>query len=328
MLMVPVPVFAAVILAWLSLRTVLAGGRRLLALFLMVVALQSLGLALVRAYGVVGLQPVLPVTAATIPPLAWITFRAALFRLPALRDAALHLLAPLFVLFCRIFAPGTIDAVVALVFAGYGGAILWHLRAAGDLPLARLEAGGLPALLWRGLGWALIASAAGDLLIAVAFMTGNADWAVLLMGLFPAAMLLALGVLSTTGAATGDAEEVPEGPAKPAPDTTEEDSEILSRLDACLLREKLHLDPGLTLARLARRLHLPEKRLSAAVNRAAGDNVSRYINGWRIRHACGLIAGGASITSAMLDSGFNTKSNFNREFHRVTGSAPSTWRQG
>ena len=186
----------------------------------------------------------------------------------------------------------------------------------------------MPALLWRGLGWALIASALGDLLIAVAFMTGKADWAVLLMGLFPAAMLLALGILSATGAATGDVEEVPDGPAKLAPDTTEEDGEILARLDAFLLRERPHLDPGLTLARLSRRLHLPEKRLSAAANRATGGNVSRYINGWRIRHACGLIAGGASITSAMLDSGFNTKSNFNREFLRVTGTAPSTWRPG
>jgi AraC-like DNA-binding protein len=35
----------------------------------------------------------------------------------------------------------------------------------------------------------------------------------------------------------------------------------------------------------------------------------------------------ASVTTAMLDSGFNTKSNFNREFLRVTGASPSKWRQ-
>jgi len=81
------------------------------------------------------------------------------------------------------------------------------------------------------------------------------------------------------------------------------------------------------LSRLARRLHLPEKRLSMAVNRATGANVSRYVNTWRVRHACKLIEGGATVTDAMLDSGFNTKSNFNREFLRETGVPPSQWKQ-
>ena len=88
----------------------------------------------------------------------------------------------------------------------------------------------------------------------------------------------------------------------------------------------MHLDPNLTLVRLARRLHLPEKRLSSAVNRATGGNVSRHVNAWRIRHACKLIEAGSPVTEAMLESGFNTKSNFNREFKRVTGTAPSLWR--
>jgi AraC-like DNA-binding protein len=299
----------------------------LLALFLMAVSLQSLGMALVGGYGVTSIRPVLPVTASLIPPLAWITFRAALFRAPTLREAAPHCIAPVFVLFCRIFAPDTIDAVIALVFAGYGGAILLRLREAGDLPLARLEAGGLPALLWRGLGWALIASALGDLLIAAAFLTGRPDWANTLIGILPAITLLVLGLLSAMNSAVGDAEEERGDPLPLAAESAAVDSEIVARLDDFLAREKAHLDPNLSLARLSRRLHLPEKRLSAAVNRVTGGNVSRHVNGWRIRHACALIHGGASVTTAMLDSGFNTKSNFNREFLRVTGVSPSKWRQ-
>jgi AraC-like DNA-binding protein len=92
-----------------------------------------------------------------------------------------------------------------------------------------------------------------------------------------------------------------------------------------LATDRPYLDPGLTLVRLARRLHLPEKRLSAAVNRATGGNVSRHINGWRVRHACDLLDQGRSVTEAMLSSGFNTKSNFNREFSRVTAMTPSAW---
>lgn len=42
-----------------------------------------------------------------------------------------------------------------------------------------------------------------------------------------------------------------------------------------------------------------------------------------IRHASCLLDEGRSVTEAMLESDFNTKSNFNREFSRITGESPS-----
>ena len=72
---------------------------------------------------------------------------------------------------------------------------------------------------------------------------------------------------------------------------------------------------------------VPAKALSAAVNRVRGENISRVVNRWRIAHAAGMLQDGASVTEAMLGSGFNTKSNFNREFLRVTGESPSEWRR-
>lgn len=89
---------------------------------------------------------------------------------------------------------------------------------------------------------------------------------------------------------------------------------------------QLYLDPDLTLARMARMLGVPAKVLSAAVNQASGGNVSRYVNGWRITRAAELWARGTPVTSAMLESGFATKSNFNREFQRIKGCTPSQWR--
>nr|WP_272212922.1 helix-turn-helix domain-containing protein [Marinicella sp. W31]MDC2878850.1 helix-turn-helix domain-containing protein [Marinicella sp. W31] len=82
----------------------------------------------------------------------------------------------------------------------------------------------------------------------------------------------------------------------------------MARLDALLASETLYLDPALTLSRLARRLKLPAKTLSAAVNRATNDNVSRHINRYRIMHACNRLKDGDNVTAAMLESGFNTKS--------------------
>ncbi len=326
--MLPIPVFAAIVLAYLAVRTLLSDGRPLLVAFLAACAMQSFLVAMVIGYDVAWLRPVLPVSATVIPPLAWITLQDALISRVSLRQVGFHGAAPAFTLFCRIFAPETTDIVVPLVFTGYGVAILYLLRSSGDMPLARLDAGRVPKVLWQVLGWALIASAVCDVFIAVAFMTGNEHWAGWLITFSSSLVLLLVGLLSGSPSASGVAGEDSTEPAPPSRETSKEDIEILEALEAFLNREPMHLDPNLTLSRLARRLHLPEKRLSMAVNRATGANVSRYVNTWRVRHACKLIAEGATVTDAMLDSGFNTKSNFNREFLRETGVPPSQWKQG
>ena len=323
--MLPIPAFIALVLGYLAMRAFLSGGRPLLVLFLIACSVQSSLVTLVTGYGFDVLQPVLPFTATVIPPLAWITFQDALVSRISLRAMAVHGIAPAFALFCRVFAPETTDFVVPLVFAGYGGAILIQLRGASDMPLARLDAGRIPAVIWQFLGWALIASAASDVLIAVAFATGNADWTGWMITVSSSLVLLFVGLLSGSPSASGSADNEGQTASSPPPQSSKQDVEIVANLEDFLKREPMHLDPNLTLVRLARRMHLPEKRLSMAVNRATGTNVSRYINSWRIRHACKLIKNGTSVTEAMLESGFNTKSNFNREFLREMGVAPSIW---
>ena len=333
MLSLPVPAFVALVLGYLGLRALLARDRPMLGVFLAACAAQSLMVALAGGYGVEGLRLILPVGAAAIPPLAWISFRTALFQPPSWREDRRHIAAPLLTLLCRLFAPEALDVAVAAIFVGYGAAILFALRRTPDPPLARLGAGDLPRIIWSALGWALIASALSDLLIALAHASGQARWAGVVISLFSSSLLLLLGLLSVSPSAAGKVEPPAEAPSAPEPAPQEPDAEvlaadaeILARLDAYMAQEKPHLDPDLTLARLARRLRLPEKRLSAAVNRATGENVSRQINGWRVRHACALLAQGEGVTEAMLASGFNTKSNFNREFLRVTGETPSVWK--
>lgn len=323
--MLPIPAFAALVLAYIAAQTVLSGGRPFLVVFLATCAVQSLLVTLVLGYEFAWLRPVLPVSATVIPPLAWITFQDALISRISLRRVLFHGAAPAFTLFCRVFAPGTTDVVVPLIFAGYGGAILFVLYSAADMPLARLEEGRIPAVLWQVLGWALIASAMSDVLIALAFMTGNENWAGWLISFSSSLVLVLLGLLSGNPSASGVAGDDSETPAPAPRQTSKEDIEILETLEVFLKRTPMHLDPNLTLSRLARRLQLPEKRLSSAINRATGANVSRYINRWRVRHACKLIETGATVTEAMLESGFNTKSNFNREFLRETGVPPSRW---
>ena len=55
--------------------------------------------------------------------------------------------------------------------------------------------------------------------------------------------------------------------------------------------------------------------------------MSQYVNNHRIDEARRLLATtDEPITRIMFDAGFLSKSNFNREFLRITGLSPKAWR--
>ena len=170
----------------------------------------------------------------------------------------------------------------------------------------------------------LIVSAASDVLIAYYLAHGETGVLLWVPSLVSSLTLLALGALSLSPATEGKRDE-PDEENSVSPEDSDRQQSMVARLDDYVEAQKPFLDPDLTLARLARKLTVPAKQLSSAINRVKGENVSRYINRHRIDHACGLIGQGKSVTEAMLASGFNTKSNFNREFLRVKGESPSKW---
>lgn len=91
---------------------------------------------------------------------------------------------------------------------------------------------------------------------------------------------------------------------------------------------KLYLDPDLSVQRLAKRLHVPARNLSLAINETQGMNVSQYVNGYRLSHAADLLReSDDSVAKVMAQSGFLTRSNFYREFQRVYGQSPAAFRQ-
>ncbi|MEJ6391906.1 helix-turn-helix domain-containing protein [Gymnodinialimonas sp. 2305UL16-5] len=323
MLTLPLPLIVALILGFLALRHAVAADRSVLFLMLLMsCALQALLVSLTQHYGLVGLAKLQPITAAITPGLAWLTFQSAALHPVTRLQAALHALGPLFIIFCIIFAPATLDAVLSGIFAGYGIAILIRLKADETLPLTRLGAGPLPRRIWSAVGVMLILSALSDAMIAIALAAGNTALPPLIISIFTSFALLGIGLLSLSPDADGP-DDPSASPPEPPISSTEAEADLIVRLDALMSEDQLYLDPDLTLTRLAHRLHVPIKQLSAAINRVTGENVSRYVNGYRVRHACARLEAGASVTEAMLDSGFNTKSNFNREFARVMGHAPS-----
>ena len=274
-------------------------------------------------------RAVQPVTAMLIPPLAWIAFQITAVRaLQRKRDAA-HLIGPLLALFCAVHVPGALDLVIPGAFLGYGAAILLALRSGVDgMPRMRLETGDLAGRIWRVTAIMLLASAFIDGAIALAHMADLPHWQPWIVSVGSAGVLLMVGGLglsqSFSDFVAGTASRMTKTPVQDV--DTSADADIVARLNALLTDQKLYLDPDLTLGRMSRRLGVPVKQLSAAINRVTGSNVSRYVNGLRIEKACESLLAGETVTTAMLSSGFNTRSSFNREFRRVTGKSPSDWR--
>ncbi|MGB2065736.1 MAG: helix-turn-helix domain-containing protein, partial [Marinomonas gallaica] len=106
-----------------------------------------------------------------------------------------------------------------------------------------------------------------------------------------------------------------------------EQQEVMARTESVLREQTLYLDPNLTLARLARKAGIPARQISTAVNKLTQQNISQWVNQFRIEHAKTLLKQTDDpITQIYMDSGFQTKSNFHREFSRITGMTPSAYR--
>lgn len=330
MLTIPLPLLAPLILLYLAVRQWFRDGRLPAPTWLLLaLAGQGVIVALVQHYGFTTLRAVQPVTASLIPPLSWLTFVAVNRRALTPAQDWPHLLGPAFFLFCVATAPQWVDAALVLQFVAYGLVMLWLSRDGADsLPHANLGAGDLPLHAWRLLAVSLILSGLADMAIALAFMLHMPELKFYVLDTVSALTLLLIGLLCMplSPADAADPEDEPARTDSIDPDPAF-DAALVTRLEQLLVQSGLFREPGLTLGRLAKRLNVPAKQLSGAINRQSGESVSRYVNGYRIRDAVRRIEDGQPITTAMLDSGFNTKSNFNREFLRVMGTSPSAWRE-
>ncbi|MBX2804422.1 MAG: helix-turn-helix domain-containing protein [Hyphomicrobiales bacterium] len=327
MLVLPISLVTALALAFVLLHVVLRGDRpRLFSVLIGACALQGLLVSLTQHYGIALLAGAQPILATLIPPLAWVTFQTTAVRAFDPERDLLHLIGPALTICCVIFAPAMLDLVVPGLFLFYGMMIVYAQREGPDaLPLMRIETGDRPNLIWSGISLGLILSAFSDGLIGIAMLTENVWLKPIFLSLFTSLSLGLVGALVLSRSLIGS-QAVGTSPA-PIPDPADEqnDADIMTRLNKLFDEEALYLDADLTLQRLSRRLHIPAKKVSTAINRITGNNVSRYVNDFRVRHACERLKAGASVTTAMLESGFNTKSNFNREFLRLKGASPSVW---
>ena len=314
----PIPVFVACVLGFAALRLWWQRGHASpIILLLILCAAQSLIIALGQHYGVASMRIVQPLVASLISPAAWIAYRNHVSR-----ANILHGLGPLTAVAALLVAPQFLDVLLPCLFVVYGILIVISAKDGADAqPDALLASGDLPAQIWLVIGAALIASALSDILIVASQMAGYAELRPWIISMFSVGNLLIIGALSFSP----HLQTVTDGQLGETPTVKIADTEIWDRIQTFMEEQKPYLDPDLTLARLSRKMGVPSKSLSETINLTTGENVSRFINKARITAAQEAMLKGETVTNAMLLSGFNTKSNFNREFLRVVGRPPSAW---
>jgi AraC-like DNA-binding protein len=104
--------------------------------------------------------------------------------------------------------------------------------------------------------------------------------------------------------------------------------EYLAKLENAILKEKVYIDPLLTLEKLSRNLKIPKNYLSLLINENYALNFNEFINQLRINDAKTILGSGngdLKIIDIAYQVGFNSKSTFNTAFKRYTGETPSVF---
>jgi len=276
-----------------------------------------------------------PVVASLVPVGAWYCFLQAHEE----KMSLWHLVGPIAILAGSLTYPLfylSVDYLLAALYLGYGFSLLRSApKLAASVPFSYVQHF---ANAEKIAGYLLIFSAAIDLMIAISFAFFEGRWVNLILTLSYALLLpLLVVIVAWVGLHTHtldpqEEEVVSENMAfnlEKTPHLTQEKADdIVSKFDDLMKEKEVFKDPDLTLNRLSRKLLIPQKQLSSAINRVYQRNISQVINEYRIEFAkVRLVQTDESITQVYMNAGFHSKSNFNREFSRITGLTPSEYRR-
>ncbi len=340
MLAIPVPFIVSMLLGLLAiiLYARLSQQTKVASMFLGLCSATTAMVGLRWTFGLEIFSIAQPILASTIPVAAWYAFAHANRDLGFLPIK--HFVAPLVVVVSSITQPWLalpLDEILTLTYIIYGIALLRF--SSTEAALINVSLGN-----WEGVkkaesiaGWVLIFSAFVDTFMSLDLTFNQGE---LSLYILTAAHLVLLPVLSIAVVVTGINTPITNGekskemngandePLSSALMTSERAEEITSMLDSKIRQDSLYLDPELTLSKLTRKLGIPAKQISIAVNQVHKKNISKLINKYRIDHAKhALITSQGTITQVFMNSGFQTKSNFNREFSTMTGMTPSEYRK-
>ncbi|MBN1499701.1 MAG: AraC family transcriptional regulator [Spirochaetes bacterium] len=102
------------------------------------------------------------------------------------------------------------------------------------------------------------------------------------------------------------------------------------QLEEIMQKEKLYLEPELSITALAKKASIPERHLSKVLNESYGQNFYDYINSYRVKESIKYLLDHSekrNILQILLDAGFNSKTAFNVAFKKNTGMNPSEFKR-
>lgn len=270
--------------------------------------------------GSILLRHLQPAIAMLLPPLTWYFFHLTAKPASIIKHAVLLF----FALILHLMQPETTDIIITLLYICYGSALIYRTRHSADgFIFSRISEAPVISRLALMAGTFLCFSGLIDIAVAIDFSLFSGRHAPEIIAasqaiLFPFIVYAIIRREKVSIAL----------PQVTGPKNDSVLAERVRKIESPLIARRLYLNPDLTLNLLARKTATPARQISEAINQQYGCNISQWINGFRIRHAQQLLLKtNSSITNIMLDSGFSTKSNFNREFMRISGISPSQYRR-
>ncbi|WP_170131968.1 AraC family transcriptional regulator [Arenicella xantha] len=103
----------------------------------------------------------------------------------------------------------------------------------------------------------------------------------------------------------------------------------VAQFEDFVTNQQAYTDASTSLKSIAKQLNIPIRQLSSAINHVYQESFSKRMNRFRVAHAKQLLAepSPAKLIAVMYDSGFRTKSSFNKEFQAIEGISPSEYRR-
>lgn len=110
--------------------------------------------------------------------------------------------------------------------------------------------------------------------------------------------------------------------------THEDALAILASLDQLMIVQKLHLNPNLSLAQLAKRAGCAQAMVSQVLNEKMDKSFNAYVNGYRVADAKKLLADEPQLNLEIVAErcGFNSSSTFFAAFKKIAGQTPASFR--
>lgn len=153
----------------------------------------------------------------------------------------------------------------------------------------------------------------------------NYDYSVEILGV----VLMILGIAGWKQSALS-VTYMPIGETLTNPSEYQVDKQVLKNIVSAMEVQRLFLNPTLSLQDLANELGLNGKTISRHINAGLKMSFNEFVNSYRVEEVKRRLSEGdlSKLTMVAIanESGFNSKTTFNRIFREFTGSSPKDYR--